>query len=138
MAHTNRTAPSIFTSAVEAIAALFEDGFNQLRHAGVTEAIFTHGELEEQLVPSKSVCFYRRFVPLRNEMISLIVNAYRGFFKLAIANPTQTGNDPDLWTRTQLTPAVFVAFVWIHDWYILACEGESQSVQRVASLPFVP
>jgi hypothetical protein len=134
----NRTPPHIFTSAQNAVGVLFEHDFNQLHDVGVTEAICAHSEIEDAPIFSKSARFYARFTALREQMVSLFVKAYRAYFKLALANPSQTENDPDTWAQIQLRTAVFAAFAWIHDWYILACEGESQSVPRVASLPFIP
>ena len=138
MAGPKQTAPSIFIAATEAVAALFEDGFYQVRNAGVTDAISAHSEIEQAAVASKSVRFYQRFVPLRNEMVSLLSKAYRGFFKVAIANQHQTGDNPDLWAQIQLQPALRACLAWIPDWYMLACDGQNQGVRRIGSAPFVP
>jgi hypothetical protein len=138
MAGTHRTAPVIFIAATEAVADIFADDFGQVHDAGVTDAISAHGEIEQAQVVAKSAFFYRRFVPLRNEMVSLLTKAYRGFFKLAIANPRQTGDSPDHWAQIQLQPAIHACLAWIPSWYMLACDGQNQSVWRVGSVPFVP
>lgn len=138
MTRTNRTPLRTLTPALKAIADLFQDGFAQIHHVGVTQALFAHGEIEQALVASKSISFFQRFVPLRNGMFALLADTYRRYFRLALAHASQTGEDPDIWAQSQLQPCVRAAREWILDWYILACDGESQSVRRVGSLPFVP
>ena len=138
MADVKNTAPPLFIAATQAVGALFEDGFYEIRDAGVTHAISAHSEIEQAPVTSKSARFYTRFVPLRNEMITLLTKAYRGFFKVAIANPHQTGANPDLWAQIQLQPALHACLAWIPDWYMLACDGQNQGVRRIGSAPFVP
>lgn len=136
MTRASRTPPHIFTSARNAIDALFENEFAELHSTGVTEAIFAHGEIEQTPVALKSGTFFRHFAPLRKGMLALLADAYRKYFKLALVS--QSGDDPDLWAQTQLEPAVWAALGWIRDWYVLACDGESESVRRVGSVPFVP
>jgi len=138
MTRASRTPPHIFTSARNAIDALFENEFAELHSTGVTEAIFAHGEIEQAPVALKSVAFFRHFAPLRNGMLVLLADAYRRYYKLALAHVSQPGDDPDFWAQTQLQPAVWAALEWIRDWYILACDGESESVRRVGSVPFAP
>jgi DNA-binding CsgD family transcriptional regulator len=70
--------------------------------------------------------------------VGLLADAYRRFFKLAVANPPESELDPHEWTLAQLQPAVNLTSEWIRDWYILACDGENQWVQRAGSVPFVP
>jgi len=138
MVTRNRTAPDIFSAATKAVAALFFDGFEQVRSIGVTQAISVHSDIEQAPLVSKSARFYACFVLLRSEMISLLVKAYRGFFKVAIANPSQTDNYPDLWARIQLERAIYACLEWIPSWYTLACDGQNQTVWRLASMPFAP
>jgi hypothetical protein len=138
MAGTHRTTPVILIAATEAVTDLFADDFGQLRDAGVTHAISAYSEIRQAPVAAKSACFYRRFVPLRNEMVSLLTKAYRGFFKLAIANPRQTGDNPDHWARIQLQPALHASLAWIPSWYMLACDGQNQSVLHLGPAPVVP
>lgn len=137
MTDTSGTAPTLFTTATEAVAALFVEGFGEVRHIGVTHAISAHSEIKDAPVTSKSARFYTRFGPLRNQMVSVLVRAYRGFFRLAIANPKQTESQPDLWAQFQLQPGIQACLQWIPTWYTLACDGQNQSVRRLGSAPVV-
>jgi hypothetical protein len=129
MTRASRTQSHVLISAKNAVDALFGNGFAELHSTGATEAIFAHGEIEQALVTSKSSTFYRHFAPLRNGMLALLADAYRRYFKLALAHLSQPGNEPDIWAETQLQPAVWAALEWIRDWYVLACDGP---------VPFVP
>jgi len=124
--------------ALKAIGELFEDGFAKLNSWGKAEALMVHSEIERMPVAQKTSPFFRHFVPLRKEMVALLADSYRRCFKLALAHVSQTGRDPDKWAQGHLWPAVCVVLDWIRDWYILACDGENQSVRRLGSMPFVP
>jgi hypothetical protein len=132
-----RTRVDTLTPAVKAISELFEDGFAQITSFGSGEALMAHSEIERMLIAQKTGPFFRHFVPLQKGMVALLADTYRRCFKLALAHVSQTGGDPDMWAQAQLWPAVCVVLDWIRDWYILACDGESQSMRRVGSMPFV-
>lgn len=68
----------------------------------------------------------------------MLADSYRRYFKLALAHPHQTGHDPHQWALGQLQPILGMALEWIHNWFILACDGENQFVRRVGSTEFVP
>jgi hypothetical protein len=127
-----------FTSALIAIANLLESDFAKLHDVSWTEALAANSEMEQLHFRRKTVPFFRHFVPLRQQMSALLTDAYRRLFKLALANPSQTGNNPDGWAWTQLQPAVDAVLQWIPEWYILACDGQNQSVRHAGSLDFVP
>lgn len=138
MTRTNRALLHTLTPALKAIGELFEDGFAQLDSWGKTEALMAHGEIERMPVGNKTSPFFRHFLPLRRDMVVLLADSYRRYFKLALAHVSQAGGDSDKWAQAQLWPAVCVVLVWIRDWYILACDGENQSMRRLASTKFVP
>jgi hypothetical protein len=137
MTRTNRTLYTL-TPALKAIGALFEDGFVKLKSFGEMEALTAYGEIEKAPVYHKTGPFFRHFLPLRKDIVVLLADSYRRCFKLALAHVSQAGGDPDKWVWGELQPAVRVVLDWIRDWYILACDGENQSVRRVGSMPFVP
>jgi hypothetical protein len=137
MSRTRRTLDTL-TPALKAIGELFEDGFGKLNSWGKTEALMAHSEIERMPVAQKTNPFFRHFFPLRKQMVALLADSYRRCFKLALAHVSQTGGDPDKWAQGQLWPAVCVVLDWIRDWYILACDGENQSMRRLGSMPFVP
>jgi len=138
MTRTNRTLPDTFTSALKAIGDLLEDGFAKIEGSAGTRALIAHAEIEQRHVGQKTGPFYRHFIPLRKNMVGLLAESYRRYFKMALAHPTQTGSEPDSWARSQLQPAVRAALEWIRDWYVLACDGENQRVRHVGSVEFVP
>src|SRR5260370_26894033 len=70
-------------------------------------------------------------------MDALAQDQSRRYFKLALAHANQAGSDPDKWAWLQLQPAIRATLKWIHDWYILACDGENQRVRYVGSMPFL-
>lgn len=124
--------------ALEAIADLLQQEMDEIHHRGLMAGQMAHSEIEHAPINQKSGVFYRHFVPLRNNWVSLLALSYRRYFRLALAHPAQTGRDPRRWALDQLYPAVGVAFAWIRDWYILACDGENQYVQRIGTVPFAP
>ncbi len=97
-----------------------------------------HSEIELALVHQKTAIFYRNFLPLRKNVVLLLVDSYRRYFKLALAHPRQAGRDPNDWVWVQLQPAVGVAVECIRDWYIMACDGSNQYMQSIGTMPFVP
>src|SRR5713101_8260793 len=117
MTRKNRTLLHSLTPALKAIGELFEDGFAQLNHLGGTEALMAHGEIERMPVGHKTSPFFRHFLPLRRDMVVLLADSYRRYFKLALAHVSQAGGDSDKWAWGQLRPAVSVALDWIPDWY---------------------
>src|ERR1700722_1740193 len=127
-----------FSQALEAGGKLRVRGFEQLTNAAVTVAFVANAEIQSASIAGKSGIFYRHFLPLRQEAVALLVEAYRRCFKLALMNPGESKLDPHEWTLEQLQPAVNLTFEWIRGWYILACDGENQWVRRVGSDSFVP
>lgn len=97
-----------------------------------------HSEIERMAIPQKTGTFYGHFLPLRKEMVALLADTYRKYFKLGLAHRSKTGDDPDSWAQGQLWPAVLGTVEWMRDWYVLACDGENRWIRHVASLPFVP
>ncbi len=138
MTRENLPARGAFTSAVTAIASLLERDFSELVEASWTESLLARSEIEQGRFRQKSTPFYRYFVPLRQRMTTVLAQAYRRLFKLALANPSQTGADPDTWAWTQLQPAIQMAVAWIREWYIFTCEEQNQSVTPIGSLDAVP
>jgi DNA-binding CsgD family transcriptional regulator len=119
------------------VANLCEDAFAKLDHSSGLEAISAHSEIRQRNIQEKSAAFYRSFLRLRTQMIALLADSYRRYFKLALAHPSQAGGDPHEWAWTQLQPALRAALEWIREWYTLACEGQNQTVRQLASVEFV-
>src|ERR1039458_10199927 len=138
MTHRTRTQPDIFASALKAIGDLCKDGFNKFQSLAGRKAYIAHCEIEQVLVEQKASTFFRHFVPLRKNMIALVADSYRRYFKLALAHASRTGGDPDEWAWNQLQPIVRVALEWISDWYILACDGENRGMWHLGSVEAVP
>ena len=138
MKRINRAPSDSFTSALEAIHHLLGEGFAKLETVAWTEALAAHAEIQQMHLRQKTGPFYRHLVPLRRWMVELLAESYRRYFKLALARPSQIGGDPDEWARTQLQPPARAALEWIHEWYILACDGENQSVRDAGTAEFVP
>ena len=138
MTRANHTPLQTFTSALKAIAALWEDGYAKLDNLCGREGFRACLEIREMHFGEKTAAFFRYFIPLRKQMVVLLAESYRRYFRLALAHPRQTGGDPDEWARSQLQPAVGAALEWIRDWYILACDGENQKVWHLGSFELVP
>jgi hypothetical protein len=136
MTRKNLPARDALTSALVAIVNLLESDFSQLEDISWTEALLAHSEIEQMPLVQKTVSFYRRFVPLRQRMTALLAESYRRLLRVALANLSQTGEDPHIWTRKQLQPAVRAAVEWIREWYIFTCDGQNQIVGHAGS-PFV-
>jgi hypothetical protein len=115
--------PDAFESALEAIATLLESDLKKLQDELWKEALATNSAMAQLRYRQKTVPFFRRFVPLRQRMSALLAEAYRRYFKLAQAHPSQTERDSDRWARNQLRPGLDTAVGWIRQWYILACDG---------------
>ena len=128
---------SALTSAVQAINELCENAFANLDSLSGRAALTANTDIEHVPVGQKSARFFRHFLPLRQQMVELLTESYRRYFKVALAHDSQTGDDPDGWAWIQLQPALHAAFEWIREWYVLACEGENQSVRHLGSLEYI-
>jgi hypothetical protein len=126
------------TAAVEAIDNILEQELNEVFHRGQTDAMFAHDEIGLVPVTQKSGIFYRHFGPARNQLISLLTKSYRQYFKVALAHRREVGTHPEQWAWNHLLPAVGPTMEWICEWYVLACEGENQYIQRIGSTDFIP
>jgi hypothetical protein len=134
----NNTSHSSLTPALEAIANLTAQELNDIFHSGQMAAMIANGQIELAPINRKSGIFHRHFVPLRNNLILLLANSYRRYFKVALAHPREAGTSPEQWAWNHLQSAVGPTLEWIRDWYILACDGENRYVQHIGSAEFVP
>lgn len=128
----------IFVRAVQAVGDLFEDAFIKFDSYSQAQAHMAYFEIERMPVGQKASAFHRHFLPMRKELISLLAESYRRFFKLALAHASALGTSADMWTQVQFQPALRPALEWIREWYILACDGENQQLRRIGSMPFLP
>jgi Sigma-70, region 4 len=128
----------IFVSARNAIGELCDDGLEEIRSLSVPEGILAHSQIGDVSVSQKSAVFYQYFLPSRKKIVVLLAETYRRYFKLAFAHPGQAGNDPNSWAQIQLQPAARFALEWMREWYVLACDGENQTVRREAKIEIVP
>jgi Putative helix-turn-helix protein, YlxM / p13 like len=138
MSRSNHRSPDALTPALTAIGELLMDGFANLASSSWSQGLMAHSEIERVAIPQKNSTFHRYLLPLRKEMVALLTDTYRRYFKLGLAHRSKTGNDPDSWAQGQLWSAVLETVGWMRDWYVLACDGENQWIRHVASLPFVP
>jgi len=126
------------TPALEAVGNLALQKLNKIFLSGQRAALSAHAEIEVAPVTRKTGPFYRHLLPLREDLVSLLADSYRRYLKLALAHPRQAAHDPNDWAWGQLQPFLGVALDWIRDWYILACDGENQTVRHLGSMEFVP
>lgn len=126
------------TSALEAVGNLTNHGLNNILFRGQMDALSAHQEIKITPIQQKTGPFYRNLLPLRKDLVSVLADSYRRYFKLALANPRQARHDPDRWSLAHLQPAVSATLEWLRDWYILACDGENQWTRNVGSTEFVP
>lgn len=127
-----------FTPAQEAIGNLLLPKLKGIFSGGWTEALDAHTKIESASTSQKSSVFYWHYLPLLKNLVSVLADSYRQYFKLALAHPRQTRRDPHLWAWDQLQPAVHASLEWIRDWFILACDGENRFVRRMASTEYTP
>jgi hypothetical protein len=111
------------TPALEAIGNLTLRDLEEMFSGWQMAAMVAHDEIELAPISRKTSTFYRHFLPLRKNLISLLADTYRRYFKLALAHPRRAGRDPDKWAQVQLQPAFSASLECIRDWYILACDG---------------
>lgn len=126
------------TPAMEAIGKLLLQELNRSFSSGQMDAMSAHAEIKVAPISQRTGPFYRNFAAWLKDLVSLLAESYRRYFKLALAHPRHTGRDPHGWAWRQLQPALLAVVEWIRDWYILACEGENQYVRHVGSTEFVP
>lgn len=138
MKSENNPPESSVTAALEAIDNLTSRELDAIFHGGQIDAMLTQDEIGLAPINRKSVIFYGHLVSVRNQLILLLVNSYRRYFKVALAHPREVANSPEQWAWNHLQPAVGLTMEWIRDWYILACDGENQTVRRIGQIPFVP
>src|SRR5216684_8687355 len=89
------------TPALEAIGNLLFPRLDDIFSGGWTAALMAHSEIELLPAPQKSGAFYRSFLPLLKNVVLLLVDSYRRYFKLALAHPRQAGRDPNDWAWAQ-------------------------------------
>jgi hypothetical protein len=89
-------------------------------------ALMVNSQVRQSNIGSKSAAFYQSFLPLRGQMIGVLADTYRRYFKVALAHPSDTGQSAHPWAVMQLQPPLHAAIEWIRDWYVLACEGENR------------
>lgn len=126
------------TPALSAIQNLLEGGFSAIDSESGRDALIANTEVEHAEPIRKRAIFFCHFLPLRQRMIALLAETYRKYFKLALAHARTHEDAPEIWAWIQLQPAVGAALVWMREWYILACDGENQSVRQVGSVDFAP
>jgi len=124
------------TAAVEAIDNMLVQELDGVFHRGQIDAMFAHDEIGLAPITQKSDIFYRHFVPARNQLILLLANSYRQYFKVALAHLREVGTSPEQLAWNRLQSPIDVAKEWIRDWYILACDGENQSVRHSGQISF--
>ncbi len=112
--------------AVEAVANLCRDEFSRVYHRSEMAALMVNSQVRQSNIGSKSAAFYQSFLPLRGQMIGVLADTYRRYFKVALAHPSDTGQSAYRWAIMQLQSPLHAAIEWIRDWYVLACEGENQ------------
>jgi hypothetical protein len=125
-------------AALDAIGNLASQELDALFHGGQIDAMFAYDEIGLAPINQKCGVFYRHFVPIRNNLVLLLANSYRQYFKVALAHPREVGTSPEQCAWNRLQSAVGLTIEWIRDWYILACDGENQSVRHLGQIPFVP
>jgi hypothetical protein len=127
-----------FTEALEAIGNLTSQGLDEIFTDGVMAGRSAHTEIKATTVTQKTSPFYRHLLLLRRELVAMLTDKYRRYFKVAVAHPREARPNPDQWARSQLQPTVDAVVEWIRNWYILACDGENQYVRKPVSVAFVP
>lgn len=126
------------TPALSAIQNLLEGGFSAIDSEAGRDALIANTEITHAEPVRKKAVFFRHFLPQRQRMIALLAETYRKYFKLALAHARAPEDAPEIWAWTQLQPAVGAALIWMREWYVLACDGENQSVRHVGSVDFAP
>jgi hypothetical protein len=124
-------------AALDAIVNLTVQELNNIFRIGDMAAHSAHAEIRVAQIHQRTGPFYRYLVPLRRNLVSLLAENYRRYFKVALAHRRQIGNDLGKWSQSHLQPAVMAALEWLRDWYILTCDGENQYVRRIGSIPYV-
>jgi hypothetical protein len=123
---------------MKAIDNLLQEEFAKIDPWASRDGLMAHAEIEHANVAQKSAIFYRHFIPLRQRIVVLLGETYRKYFRLALAHPSRTRNDPNAWVQRQLQSDIRSVLEWIRQWYILACEGENDGVRHVGTVEFVP
>lgn len=138
MKGTQRTPPNNPTAALEAINNLTARDLAECFDSGQVDAMMAHDAIGLASINLKSGIFYRHLVPCRKNLVSALATSYRRYLKLALAHQREIESAADQWAWQAVQPAIITTLDWLRDWYILACDGENQYVQKAASVPFVP
>ncbi len=126
------------TQALEAIAKLWLREIDNFLSNSWMVGLSVHSKIEVVPIAQKSVAFYEQFLPLRKNLVALLADSYRRYFRVGLAQPRLAGLDAHDWAWGQLQPAIYVASDWICDWYILACSGENRLIQSIVSVRVDP
>jgi hypothetical protein len=130
MKRTSGTPHGDLTPALEAIGNLAVQELNEIFYSGQMAAMSAHDEIELAPINRKTSLFYWHLLPLRKNLVSLLADNYRRYFKLALAHPREAERDPHQWAWIQLRPFVDAVLEQICNWYIRACDD--------ATAPFPP
>ena len=129
---------SRLTLAVEATQRIFRQRFLEFQQQNTVQALAVHSEIEVLAIGSRNARFYSHFMPLLMNSAQIVAEAYRRYFKLALANSQECSPGPDEWACNQLQESIGVTFDWLSNWWVLACDGENQHVRLSVSVPIVP
>jgi hypothetical protein len=125
-----------FASALDAIRNLYQRDFDDTLSAGQFAAMAAHHEIRATPTNQKTAPFYRRFLPWRERLVSVLVDKYRRCFKLALAHPRRVEGNAHKWAQEQLERALEASTKGILEWYVLACDGANEHVQPVGTIEF--
>ncbi len=132
------TPNNALTPALAAIGNLWQKEFSDFLFNTQMVALSVHSKINVAPAPQKSTTFYREFLPLRQNIVALLANNYRRYFKVGLAQPRMEIENPHDWAWGQFQSAIHSGVEWICDWYILACSGENRSIRPTEPLNIAP
>jgi hypothetical protein len=125
---------SALAPALEAISNLWLQERNSFFSNTWMVGLSVHLQIEVVPPAQKSVAFYQHFLPLRQNLVAVLADSYRRYFRVGLANPHIAGPNPHDWAWLQLQSAIYAAANWISDWYTLACSGENRFIPPIGSM----
>src|SRR5271156_8277 len=133
-----KASASRLTLAVDATHKMYWQRFLEFQQQSTVQALAVHTEIEVLAIGSRNARFYGHFLPLLMNSAQIVAEAFRRYFKLALANPQDCSPGPNEWACNQLQESIGVVFDWLSNWWVLACDGENQHVRLAASVPILP
>lgn len=128
----------VLERGVAAACNLLEREFAVFQFQGTMAASSAHAQIENLPAPRRAAALYRELARWRRDLVCLLADAYRRYVRLALAHAAGLPHDPAGEAWLWLQPAVQAGVAEMRQWFMLACDGENESVRHIGTMAAAP